>query len=418
MSIKRIALAYSGGLDTSVAVKWLGDAYGAQVVAIAIDVGEEKNYQAIRDKALTVGAVESHIVDARERFVREFVFPALRAGAIYNDKYLLATALARPLIVEEIVKIAAATGCDAVAHGCTGKGNDQVRFEVGFMALAPELKVIAPAREWGMTREDEIEYARVKGVPIPVDLDNPYSTDVNLWGRSCECGVLEDPNASPPAGAYEWTADPLTAPDHPERVEIGFEQGLPVSLNGFTMGPVDLIAHLNVIAGRHGVGRCDVLEDRLVGIKSREIYECPAGTVLFAAHQDLEHLTLDKDTLEFKRGVAQRYAQVVYNGLWHGTLRPHLDAFVASTQANVSGTVRVRLHKGSAVVEGRASAQALYRKDLATYDKGDAYDHTAAVGFIGIWGLPTKISAALAASAAPQSGKLTVLMPPTLASPE
>jgi argininosuccinate synthase len=396
MSVKRIALAYSGGLDTSVAVKWLQDTYHADIVAVAIDIGEEKNYEAIRAKALAVGAAESHIVDARERFVREFVFPALKAGALYNDKYLLATALARPLIVEEIVAIAAQSGCDAVAHGCTGKGNDQVRFEVGFMALSPELKVIAPAREWNMTREEEIEYARVKGIPIPVDLDNPYSTDVNLWGRSCECGILEDPNASPPCGAYEWTTDPVDAPNEPEWVEIGFAAGVPVSLNGRALGPVELIAELNVIGGRHGVGRCDVIEDRLVGIKSREIYECPAGTILYLAHLDLEHLTLDKDTLEFKRGVAQRYAQVVYNGLWHGTLRPHLDAFVESTQANVTGAVRVRLYKGSAVVEGRASAQALYRKDLATYDKGDTFDHGAAVGFIGIWGLPTKIAAALA----------------------
>jgi len=396
MSIKRIALAYSGGLDTSVAVKWLQDTYGAEVVAVAIDVGEEKNYEAIRAKALAVGAVESHIVDARDRFVREFVWPSLKAGAIYNDKYLLATALARPLIVEEIVKIAAQTGCDAVAHGCTGKGNDQVRFEVGFMALDPRLKVIAPAREWGMTREEEIAYAAAKGIPIPVDLDNPYSTDVNLWGRSCECGVLEDPNNSPPAGAYEWTTDPAAAPDEAEHVEIGFEAGIPVSLDGRELAPAELIAELNVRGGRHGVGRCDVLEDRLVGIKSREIYECPAGTILFAAHLDLEHLTLDKDTLELKRLIAQRYGQLVYNGLWHGTLRPHLDAFVDSTQRNVTGTVRVRLFKGSAVVEGRKAPRPLYSYELATYDKADQYDHSAALGFIAIWGLPTKLSAALA----------------------
>ena len=395
MSIKRIALAYSGGLDTSVAVKWLGEKYSAEIVAIAIDVGEEKNYEAIRTKPLSVGAVESRVIDAKDRFVREFVFPALRAGAIYNDKYLLATALARPLIVEEMVRIAEASGCDAVAHGCTGKGNDQVRFEVGFAALNPSLKVLAPAREWGMTREEEIEYARVNNVPIPVDLDNPYSTDTNLWGRSCECGVLEDPNNSPPAGAYEWTTDPLNGPDEPERVEIGFEHGIPVSLNGETLDPAPLVAKLNEIAGRHGVGRCDVLEDRLVGIKSREIYECPAGTVLYAAHMDLEHLTVDKDTLEFKRLVSQRYGQIVYNGLWHGTLKPHLDAFVESSQRNVTGSVRVRLYKGSAVVEGRRAPRQLYSYEMATYDKADAFDHTAAEGFIAIWGLPTKLNAAL-----------------------
>ncbi len=395
MSVKRIALAYSGGLDTSVAVRWLKETYQAEVVAIALDIGEERNYELIRQKALTVGAVESHVVDAKDRFVREFVFPALRAGAVYNDKYLLATSLARPLIAEEMVRIAAETGCDAVSHGCTGKGNDQVRFEVTFAALAPSLKVIAPAREWGMTREQEIEYARQHTIPIPVDLDNPYSTDVNLWGRSCECGVLEDPNAAPPEGAYEWTTRPEDAPDRPELVEIGFEQGVPVSLNGAAKDPVSLLAELNAIAGRHGVGRVDLVEDRLVGIKSREIYECPAGTVLFAAHRDLEHLTLDKDTLEYKRLVAQRYGQLVYNGLWHGSLRPHLDAFVDSTQRNVSGSVRVRLFKGSAVVEGRTSAKALYSYELATYDQADQYDHTAAVGFITIWGLPTKIARAL-----------------------
>lgn len=395
MGVHRIALAYSGGLDTSVAVKWLMETYSAEVVCMALDIGEERNYEAIRQKALTVGAVESHVVDAKDRFVREFVFPALRAGAVYNDKYLLATALARPLIASELVALAERTGCDAVAHGCTGKGNDQVRFEVTFAALNPNLKVIAPAREWGMTREDEIAYAARHGIPIPVDLDNPYSTDTNLWGRSCECGVLEDPNAAPPEGAYEWTCDPLRAPDEPERVTIGFEQGVPVSLNGQPMDPAPLVAELNAIGGRHGVGRVDLVEDRLVGIKSREIYECPGGTILWLAHLDLEHITLDKDTLEFKRGVAQRYGQLVYNGLWHGTLRPHLDAFVESTQRHVTGSVRVRLYKGSAVVEGREAARSLYRRDLATYDVGDAFDHTASEGFIRIWGLPTKISAAL-----------------------
>ncbi|MBI2298752.1 MAG: argininosuccinate synthase [Armatimonadetes bacterium] len=395
MAVKRIALAYSGGLDTSVAVKWLMETYHAEVVCMALDIGEERNYEAIRQKALTVGAVQSVVVDAKERFAREFVFPALRAGAVYNDKYLLATALARPLIASELVRVARETGCDAVAHGCTGKGNDQVRFEVTFQALDPTLTIIAPAREWGMTREDEIEYARVHGIAIPVDLDNPYSTDTNLWGRSCECGVLEDPDNTPPAGAYEWTHDPLTAPDQPEWVSIGFEQGVPILLNGEATDPVQLITQLNAIGGRHGVGRVDCVEDRLVGIKSREIYECPAGTILYLAHLDLEHIALDKDTLEFKRGVAQRYAQLVYNGLWDGTLRPHLDAFVASTQAHVTGSVRVRLFKGTAVVEGRTAPRALYRKDLATYDVGDTFDHTASEGFIKIWGLPTKINAAL-----------------------
>ncbi|NUQ02066.1 MAG: argininosuccinate synthase, partial [Armatimonadetes bacterium] len=375
MNVKRIALAYSGGLDTSVAVRWLQEKYQAEIVAIALDIGEERNYEAIRQKAVTVGAVESYVVDAKDRFAREFVFPALRAGAIYNDKYLLATSLGRPLIAEEMVRIAAETGCDAVAHGCTGKGNDQVRFEVTFAALAPSLAVIAPAREWGMTREQEIRYAQEHGIPVPVDLDNPYSTDVNLWGRSCECGILEDPFASPPEGAYDWTTRPEDAPNEAEYVEIAFEQGEPVALDGETLDPVPLLTRLNELAGKHGVGRVDVVEDRLVGIKSREIYECPAGTVLYLAHRDLEHLTLDKDTLEYKRLIAQRYAQLVYNGLWHGSLREHLDAFVTSTQRNVSGSVRVKLYKGNAVVDGRKSPHALYSYELATYDEADKFDH-------------------------------------------
>jgi len=395
MSVKRICLAYSGGLDTSVAVRWLKDTYQADVVAIALDIGEERNYEAIRAKALTVGAVESYVVDAKERFLTEFVWPSLKADALYNDKYLLATAIGRPLIAEEMVRIAAETGCDAVAHGCTGKGNDQVRFEVTFAALAPELKVIAPAREWGMTREQEIAYAEQHGIPIPVDLDNPYSTDVNLWGRSCECGVLEDPNNSPPEGAYEWTTRPEDAPNEPEFVEIGFEAGVPVSLDGVAMGPVELVAALNALAGKHGVGRVDCVEDRLVGIKSREIYECPGGMVLHLAHQDLQHICLDKDTLEYKRLVAQRYSQLIYNGLWHGALKPHLDAFVESTQQRVNGTVRMKLYKGVAVADGRRSPNALYSYEMATYDEADKFDHTAAIGFITIWGLPTKIGRAL-----------------------
>lgn len=398
-NVKRICLAYSGGLDTSVAIQWLKETYQAEVVAVSIDLGEEKDYDAIHRKALAVGAVEAHVIDAKERFVEEFCWPALRAGAVYNDKYYLATALARPLIASELVRIAGETGCDAVSHGCTGKGNDQVRFEVTFAALNPGLHVIAPAREWGMNREESIRYAQAHDIPIPVDLDNPYSLDVNLWGRSCECGALEDPFAPPPEGAHGWTTRPEDAPDEPEVVELAFEQGVPVALNGETPSPATLVAQLNELAGRHGVGRVDVVEDRLVGIKSREVYECPAGTVLFLAHRDLEHLTLDKDTQEYKRGVAQRYGQLVYNGLWHGALRQHLDAFVIATQANVTGTVRVKLYKGSATVIGRKAPRSLYRFELATYDEQDAYDHSAAVGFITIWGLPTRIGAAVAREA-------------------
>ncbi len=395
MDVKRIALAYSGGLDTSVAIQWLKETYGAEVVAVAIDVGEEREYDQIRQKALDTGAAAAYVVEARDRFARDFILPALKAGAVYNDKYLLATALARPLIAEELVRVAAAEGCDAVAHGATGKGNDQVRFEVTFMALDPSLKCIAPAREWGMTREEEIAYAKRHGIPIPVTVDDPYSLDVNLWGRSCECGVLEDPNNAPPEAAYGWTCSPEQAPDTPEYVEIGFLRGVPTTLNGEEVDLATLVGRLNEIGGRHGVGRVDLVEDRLVGIKSREIYECPAGTILHLGHRDLEHLCLDRDTLEFKRGVALRYAQLVYNGLWHSPLKRHLDAYVESTQRTVTGTVRLKLFKGQAVVDGRTAPKPLYSYELATYDEADAFDHTAAVGFIKVWGMPTMIAAAV-----------------------
>jgi len=391
---QKVVLAYSGGLDTSVAIRWIKERYNAEVIALSVDMGAEKDYEGIRQKALKVGALKALVVDAKEEFLRDFVFPALGANALYEGSYPLATALGRPLIAQHTVRVALEEGADAVAHGATGKGNDQVRFEVTFAALAPQLKVVAPARDWGMTREQEIEYARRYGIPIPVDVDSPYSIDVNLWGRSIECGVLEDPTAAPPEEVFEWTTSPTKAPAEPEEIVIGFEGGVPVSLEGQPVAPVELVARLNSLGGRHGVGRVDMIENRLVGIKSREVYEAPAATILLTAHRDLERLTLDRDTAHYKAALELKYAELVYYGLWHSPLRRHLDAFFRSTQRRVSGSVRLRLHKGSCLAVGRESPESLYDFRLATYEAADRFDHTASVGFIKIWGLPTEVAAA------------------------
>lgn len=393
--MKKVALAYSGGLDTSVAIKWMQDTYGVEVVAVAVDIGEEKDYAAIQQKAKDMGAVASHLVDAKEEFVRDYVFPSLKANAVYENKYLLATAIARPLISKVVVEVAEREGADTVSHGSTGKGNDQVRFEVSFGALNPSLNIITPAREWGMTREQEIDYARKNGIPIPVDLDNPYSMDVNLWGKSIECGVLEDPAQEPPEEIYEWTVSPQKAPDMPAYVEIDFEKGIPVALNGEAMDGVALIEKLNKIGGANGVGRVDMMENRLVGIKSREIYECPAGTILTTAHRELEALTLDRETMHFKQQVELKYSELIYYGLWYSDLKKALDAFLDSTQENVTGHVRMKLYKGSCVIAGRTSPRSLYSYKMATYDKADAFDHTAGKGFCEIFGLPLKVAAQL-----------------------
>ena len=389
----KVILAYSGGLDTSVAISWLQENYDVEVIALAIDLGEEKDYEGIRRKGERVGAVKSLVVDAREEFVREYVFPALRANALYGGKYPLATALGRYVISKHTVRVAEEEGAEMVAHGATGKGNDQVRFEVSFAALAPWLRPLAPAREWGMSREEEIEYAQAHSIPIPVDVDNPYSVDTNMWGRSIECGVLEDPTQEPPEEVFEWTTSPLNAPDEPTYLEIEFENGVPVSLDQEPTEPVELVATLNRIGGENGVGRIDVLEDRLVGIKSREVYESPAATVLIGAHSALESMTLDRETLQLKRQLEQRYSELVYNGLWFTPLRRHLDAFFLSTQENVTGCVRLRLYKGSCVPVGISSPHSLYQHRLATYDKEDAFDHAAGLGFIKIWGLPAQVAA-------------------------
>ena len=389
----KVVLAYSGGLDTSVAIKWIKEKYNLDVIALTVDVGNERDFSAIRQKALDVGALKALVVDAKDSFVKEYVFPALQADALYEGEYPLATALARPLMAKLLVATAQEEGASAVAHGCTGKGNDQVRFEVSINALAPELKIIAPAREWGMTREQTIDYAQRYGIPVPVTVASPYSIDENLWGRSIECGVLEDPWVEPPEEVFTWTRSAGETPDKPAYVEIGWEKGAPVTVNGRKLDGVSLIRRLNELAGRHGVGRVDHVENRLVGIKSREIYEAPAATVLLQAHQALEAMTLSKSQLRFKPKVAQEYADLIYNGLWFAALRQDLAAYVKSSQRFVTGTVRLKLFKGSSRVVGRKSPFSLYSYGLATYDKADEFDQSAAPGFIHIWGLPARTQA-------------------------
>ncbi len=388
MAKDKIVLAYSGGLDTSVAVPWLKEEYGADVITLTIDLGMV-DLESIRQRALQVGAAKALAVDGREVLVNEFLFPALQAGAIYEEQYPLATALGRPLIARCLVEAARAEGAFAVAHGCTGKGNDQVRIDVGVAALAPEIRVIAPIRDWGMSREDELEYAQARSLPINAGKSR-FSVDENLWGRSAEAGELEDPWLEPPEDAYSWTRPVNAAPEQPARLEICFEQGRPVAVDGESMAGVDLIRHLNVIAGEHGVGRVDHVENRLVGIKSREVYETPAAVCLHAAHKALETLTLSREQARTKLRLAQEYADLVYNGLWFTHHRQDLDAYVRSTQRYVTGRVRLRLHKGSCVVVGRSAPQALYQYQLATYDREDQFDHAAAAGFIDIYGLPVR----------------------------
>jgi argininosuccinate synthase len=390
---EKIVLAYSGGLDISVAIKWLQDSYNYDVIAVALDVGEGKDLDFTKQKAIDVGAIKSYVIDAKHLFAEEYVLPALQANLLYEGKYPLISALSRPLIAKLLTDIAEEEGAVAVAHGCTGKGNDQVRFDVAFTALNPKLKIVAPVREWGMSREEEISYAKENGISVPITLDNPYSIDQNLWGRSCECGVLEDPWAEPPLDAYELTAEAADAPDEPETVQITFEKGKPVSLNGKALPLDELILALNETAGKHGIGRIDHVENRLVGIKSREIYEAPAATVLIAAHQELEALTLPREVAEFKPTVEQKLAQNVYYGQWYSPLTDALLSFIDKTQQFVNGTVKVKLYKGLAQVIGRTSDNSLYDFNLATYNKEDEFEHEAALGFIKLWGLPTKVHA-------------------------
>ncbi|NLO72796.1 MAG: argininosuccinate synthase [candidate division WS1 bacterium] len=389
----KCVLAYSGGLDTSVAVQWIAEKYGVEIIAVAVDVGEEKNYEAIRQKALQVGAVESIVVDARQEFFDEYLTRAIAANLMYEGRYPAFTALARPLLAKKQAEIALERGAKYLAHGCTGKGNDQVRFEVAYAALAPGTAVIAPAREWGMTREQEIDYAEAHGIPVPVGKASPYSTDTNLWGRSIECGQIEDPSLEGPADAWQWTVDPAAAPDEPAYVKITFERGVPVALDGKTLPGAELVATLNQLGGAHGVGRIDMVENRLVGIKSRELYEAPAATILLEAHRDLEALTLDRETTHFKAHLELRYSELVYYGLWFTPLREAIDAFMADTQKRVSGEVTVKLFKGRAQAVARESERSLYDFALATYDEGDIFDPSDSPGFIHLWGLPAKITA-------------------------
>ncbi|WP_026573493.1 argininosuccinate synthase [Bacillus sp. UNC438CL73TsuS30] len=391
MAKEKIVLAYSGGLDTSVSVKWIQEKYGYDVIALGLDVGEGKDLEAIKNKALNVGAIKAIMIDAKELLAKEYILPALKANCLYEGKYPLSSAISRPLISKLLVEVAEQEGAAAVAHGCTGKGNDQVRFEVSIQALNPSLKVVAPVREWGMTRDEEIDYAQKNGIPIPVDLDNPFSIDANIWGRACEAGVLEDPWAEAPEAAYDWTNPIELTPDEAEYIEIDFEQGVPVALNGEKLPLVQLIEALNLLGGKHGIGRIDHIENRLVGIKSREVYENPAALILINAHKELEFLTLPREVTQFKTQVDQHMAKIVYEGLWYSPLKGALDAFIDETQKVVSGTIRVKLHKGNHMVVGRKSVHSLYNEELATYAKGDAFDHNAAVGFIKLWGLPTKV---------------------------
>ncbi len=407
----KVVLAYSGGVDTSVAIKWLHEKYNLDVIAVTIDVGNEKDFSEIRRKALDVGAVKALVIDGKELLVKYFLFPALQANALYEGQYPLATALSRPLMAKLLVDTAVAEGAVAIAHGCTGKGNDQVRFEVGINALAPDMKILAPAREWGMTRDETIEYAQKHGIPMPVTAKSPYSIDECVWGRAIECGVLEDAWAEPPDDTYKWTKSPQEAPDKPQYVEIGFEKGVPVTIDGKEMGGLDLIQKMNEIAGRHGVGRIDHIENRVVGIKSREIYEAPAAVVLIQAHEALEAMTMSKDQLRFKQKVAVEMSDLIYNGLWFSQLNRDLSAYIISSQRYVTGTVRMRLFKGSATVVGRKSPWSLYNLALATYDKGDQFDQKAAEGFIHLWGLPVKTQAQIQLLG-DKEGPLSIMGPP------
>ncbi|EHE6437473.1 argininosuccinate synthase [Listeria monocytogenes] len=392
MAKEKIVLAYSGGLDTSVAIQWLVES-GYEVIACCLDVGEGKNLDFIKEKAITVGASESYTIDAKEEFAEDFALVALQAHAYYEGKYPLISALSRPLIAKKLVEVARQEGASAIAHGCTGKGNDQVRFEVAIHALAPDLKVVSPVRDWKWSREEEINYAKEHNIPVPIDLDNPFSIDQNLWGRSNECGVLENPWTTPPEAAYDLTVSLEDAPDTPDIVEITFDAGIPISLNGENMSLANLILTLNEIAGKHGVGRIDHIENRLVGIKSREVYECPAAVTLITAHKELEDLTFVREVAHFKPIIEQKISETIYNGLWFSPLTEALVAFLKSTQKFVNGTIRVKLFKGHAIVEGRKSPNSLYDENLATYTSSDTFDQDAAVGFIKLWGLPTKVSA-------------------------
>ena len=386
---KKVVLAYSGGLDTSVCVKWL-EQQGAEPYALYLDLGQGEPSEDVKAKALEIGAADAFVRDAKAEFAGEYVAPAIKANALYGGKYPLFTALGRPLIAKKLVEAAREVGATHIAHGSTGKGNDQVRFDVTTASIAPDLTVVAPVRDWNMSRPEEMAYAEEHGIPVPTTKESPYSVDENLWGRSIEAGPLEDPDHEPAEDVFDLTTSPENAPDEPQYVEVGFEEGLPTTLDGEELPLADLIAELGSVAGANGVGRIDMVEDRLVGIKSREIYECPAALAIIAAHRELETLTLTRDVLRFKTTVEQRYAELTYEGLWFTPLKSALDAFIAETQKTVTGTVRLKLYKGNSTVAGRRAPNALYSKDLATYDPNSTFDEAAAAGFIALWGLSAR----------------------------
>jgi len=389
---EKVVLAYSGGVDTSVCIPYLKQEWGVkEVITLAADLGQGEDLEPIKEKALTAGASVSLVKNAVDYFVTEFAFPAIQANALYENRYPLSTALARPLISQMLVEVAHQQGADAVAHGCTGKGNDQVRFDVSIAALDPELKILAPAREWGMSREDAIAYGERFGLPAPVKKSSPYSIDQNLLGRSIEAGILEDPMAEPPEEVFSMTNAIENTPDEAEYLDIGFEKGIPVTINGIRYQPVALMETLNQQIGHHGFGRIDMMENRVVGIKSREIYEAPALLALILAHRDLESLTLTADVTQYKRGIEDTYAQLIYRGLWYSPLKKALEGFIQQTQERVTGTVRLKLFKGNATIVGRQSDYSLYAEDLATYGAEDEFDHKAAEGFIYIWGMPVRV---------------------------
>ena len=389
--MKKVVLAYSGGLDTSVAIKWLNDKYQAEVIAVILDVGQKKDFTATRDKAYKIGAKKVYVIDAKREFATNFIFPTLMANGLYEGKYSMSAALSRPLISKKLVEVAEKEKAEYVAHGSTGKGNDQVRFEVSISALNPFLKVIAPVREWELKRDAEIEYAKNNDIPIPVDVDSPYSIDENLWGRSIECGVLENPWNEPPDEPYIWTKKIEDSPNKPSIFEISFEKGIPKKINGEEMDPVDLINYLNKIGGENGIGRIDLIENRLVGIKSRETYETPAALILIDAHRELERLVTTREVAHFKDTTDKKYAELVYNGLWFSPLRKALDEFNKEIQQDVTGIIRVKLIKGNIIITGRKSSNSLYDFKLATYNEEDMFDHKASKGFIDIFGLPLKV---------------------------
>ena len=393
-SVKRVALAYSGGLDTSIIIPWLKEHYHCEVVAIAADVGQKEELDGLREKAIATGAAEIYIEDLRHEFVTDYIFPTLRAGAVYEHKYLLGTSFARPVIAKRQVEIARQTGCDALSHGCTGKGNDQARFELTFKALAPEMKVIAPWREWDIvSREDAIDYANERQIPITASREKIYSHDRNIWHLSHEGGILEDPASEPEESMFELTVSPENAPETPEYVEVGYERGTPISVNGEALDPVPLIERLNEIGGRHGIGRVDLVENRLVGMKSRGVYETPGGTILLAGLRELESLCLDRESAHYKEILAHKYAEIVYFGQWFTPLRAALDAFVETLMAPVSGTARFKLYKGNLIVAGRTASLSLYQPNLASFTMGAGYDQRDAAGFINILGLPLQVEA-------------------------